>query len=56
MADCLYDTNWQKLPIRLQKYVVLMIGNAQKPLYYHGFGVALLNLETFNGVSWGEAL
>lgn len=51
MADCLYDTNWQMFSIKLQKYVVIMIGNAQKPLYYHGFGVAVLNLVTFTKVS-----
>lgn len=50
MSICLYKTNWQNLPIDLQKFVVLMIGNAQRPLYYHGFGVAILDLETFTKV------
>lgn len=47
MADCLYETNWLDLPVNLQKYFIVMIGNAQIPIHYHGFGVALLNLETF---------
>lgn len=51
MADSLYEVNWHELPIELQKYFVLMIANTQKPLYYHGFGVATLNLETFCLVS-----
>lgn len=50
MSICLYKTNWQNLPVDLQKFVVLMIGNAQRPLYYHGFGVAILDLETFTKV------
>lgn len=51
MADCLFEANWEILPIQLQKYVVIMIGNAQRPLYYHGFNIAFLNLETFTKVS-----
>lgn len=51
MADCFYDGNWQDLPIASQQFFILMIGNAQRPLYYHGFGVAVLNLETYNDVN-----
>lgn len=47
IADCLYETNWQDLPIDMQKHFILMIANYQKPIYYHGFGIAVLNLETF---------
>lgn len=47
MATCLFESNWQVLPIDLRKYLILMIGNAQRPLYYHGFKIAVLNLETF---------
>lgn len=52
MADCLYDdNNWWLLPIELQKYFLLMNNNMQKLLFYHGFDVAVLNLETFSQVS-----
>lgn len=47
MADSLFNSNWQKFPIKLQKDLVLLIGNMQKPLHYHGFGIVVLNLETF---------
>lgn len=47
MADSLYEANWREISIDLQKYMIIMIGNAQRPLYYHGFGIAVLNLETF---------
>lgn len=47
MADSLFESNWQSLPIHFQKYFIILIGNAQKPLVYHGFGIVALNLETF---------
>lgn len=50
MTDCLYECDWQKLPIDLQKYIVLMIQNTQLLQFYHGFGVFILNLETFTRV------
>lgn len=40
-----------ELPPKLQKNFALMIGNMQQPLYYDGFGIALLNMETFGKVS-----
>lgn len=50
MSDCLYDFDWKRLPVNLQKYFILMIQNTQKPIYYHGFGVCILNLEMFTKV------
>lgn len=47
MADCMYNMRWQSLPLRLQKYVVVMIENMQEPLYYHGFNIIKLQLNTF---------
>lgn len=51
MADCLYGSNWRKLSIKLQKYVILMIADMQKPIYYHGFGFFNLDLKIFIAVS-----
>lgn len=50
MADCLYESNWPDLPIHLQKYFILMIENTQRPIFYHGFNMIKLNLETFGKV------
>lgn len=50
MADCLYESNWQDLSLVLEKYVMLLILNAQQPLRYHGFGIAYLNSDTFSKV------
>lgn len=47
MADCVYDMNWQKLPVRWQRYIILMIESMQKPLYYYGFKMIKLELNTF---------
>lgn len=51
MCDCVVELNWQKMPIELQKYIVLMVSNMQAPLHYHGFHVATLELGTFVNVS-----
>lgn len=50
-AECLYELNWTQLPIDLQKYLIVMIQNAQCPLFYHGFNIMTLNLVTFSNVS-----
>lgn len=50
MADCLYRSNWMRLPPRMQMYYVLMIGNVQQPQFYHGLGMIKLHLETYTRV------
>lgn len=50
-ADCVYDLDWQKLPTKLQKYVIVMIANMQRPIYYNGFRFVDLDLSTFITVS-----
>lgn len=50
MSDCVFEMVWYEQPYELRKYFLLMITNMQKPIYYHGFGVATLNLETFVNV------
>lgn len=50
MTANLYDSNWPELTFELQKYFILMIENSQRPLQYTGFGLSILNLETFSAV------
>lgn len=50
MHDSVFDLKWYQLPIAIQKYLILMAGNMQRPLHYHGFGILDLNLKTFNQV------
>lgn len=47
MADCLYNAKWYELTCGMQKDVMFLIQNMQRPIYYHGFGIIVLNLETF---------
>lgn len=52
MPDCVYfEMKWDRLPVKLQTYVVLMIQNMQRPIFYHGFDVAVMDLNTFLRVS-----
>lgn len=51
-ADCLFESDWYLLPTKSQKYFIMMIGNAHRPLCYYGFGVLSLNLETFTKVNF----
>lgn len=48
MPDSLYvEMNWRNLKPKLQMYVVLMIRNMQKPVFYSGFSVTVMDLNTF---------
>lgn len=53
MADCLFESHWYEHPVDLQKYFIPMIQNTQYPIYYHGFGIANLDLDNFTDVSHG---
>lgn len=50
MSDCVYNASWQQFDVELKKYVIFMIQNAQRSLYFHGYGMLTLNLETFTQV------
>lgn len=52
IADCIYESKWYNQEKILQKFFLIIIQNAQQPFYYHGFGVARLNLNTYRTV-WG---
>lgn len=34
MVNCLHESNWQDLPVELQKYFVIMIVNSQRPIRF----------------------
>lgn len=52
MSDCVYhDINWSGASFEIQKIIAMMIANLQRPLYYHGFHIVHLNLNTFLSVS-----
>lgn len=47
MTDYLLDTNWYEYPSNLQKYLVVMVANTQRPIVYHGFKIVILDLGSF---------
>lgn len=47
MANILFESNWNELPVEYQKFVKMMIANAQRPFFYHGLHIFHLNLETY---------
>lgn len=50
MPHLLYNYNWQDIPVELQRHFVIIIQAMQKQIFYHGFGIAVLNLQTFTSV------
>lgn len=50
ISGYIYNSNWQLLDIDLKKYIILMIKSTQPRLAFHGYGMFILNLETFTQV------
>lgn len=50
MADSLYESKWIDLPVELQKNIIFMIADMQRPIYFHGFGMVNLDLVTLINV------
>lgn len=46
-----FESDWYKFPIELQKYVLLIIANAQQPKIFNGFSIIDLNLLAFTKVN-----
>lgn len=55
-GDLLYESNWIALSPLHRKYIFVMIANAQRPIHYHGFGIAYLNMELFTKVNGQQKL
>lgn len=49
-GDISYGSVWYQFPIRLQKYVLLIIVDAQRPRVFSGLGIIELNLIAFGKV------
>lgn len=46
-SDIPYESLWYKFPVDLQKYLHLIIANAQRPRAFDGYAIMDLNLVTF---------
>lgn len=49
LNDSYYEVLWYRLPVKQQKYFILLILNAQKPIYLEGFSIQNTR-ETFKKV------
>lgn len=47
VASSMYESAWVDLPLELQKYLVVTIQNAQRPVIFKGFNIYHIDLETF---------
>lgn len=47
MSDYLFEADWLDASVDFQKNYILIIQNAQRPIFYHGFQLATLDLGTF---------
>lgn len=50
-SNCLYELQWYNLPIQLGKYLLIILPNMQRSLFYDGFGMFPLTLQTFAPVN-----
>ena len=47
MAHILFESNWNEQSVEVQKFIKMMIANAQRPLFYHGLRIVHLDLQTY---------
>lgn len=52
LSDDLFESKWHQFPLNLQKYLIIMMGNSQQLLHYHGLGITNLNLNNYLKVNW----
>lgn len=49
-GDVSYESEWYELPVKQQKFILLIITDARRPLVFHGFNIISLNLWVFTTV------
>lgn len=49
-GDISYESEWNQMPIKLRKFIQLIIADAQRPLVYDGLNLIDLNLAAFTKV------
>lgn len=47
----LFESDWPNLPLKLQKYYLSMLANAQQTLHFDGFGILSVDMKSFTKVS-----
>lgn len=46
-ADDTYDVLWYRFPANVQKILIIILMEAQKPLRFHAYKIAYMNFEIF---------
>lgn len=49
-SKTIFQRDWYLMSVGLQKYLILMIRSAHRPLVFTGYGILKLDLETFTSV------
>lgn len=50
MGDTVYGFNWFDQPVKMQKFMILMIARSQERIYFSGLGLVTCSLEAFGKV------
>lgn len=51
LPNDLFYSNWFEMPNLFQKYYIIMIAAAQRPVYLEGYGLIRLSMESFGRVN-----
>lgn len=51
IGDTVYALNWFNYPVRMQKYLILMIARSQERIEFTGLGLIKCSLEAFGQLS-----
>lgn len=51
LSDTIYETEWYRYPLSIQRSLQLMMMRSQRPFFLSASGIMALNLENFVGVS-----
>lgn len=51
IQNTIYDLPWYDMPLETRKYLILIMGKSQNPIYFMGYGLIRCTLENFGKVS-----
>lgn len=51
IGDVAYDLKWYNCPLKMQKFIILIIARSQYPAKFTGLGLCDCSLEIFGKVS-----
>lgn len=51
LGDVVYESSWDELPLKIRRYVALIIARSQEPVYFTGYNLVRCTLEILGKVS-----